>query len=65
MDNFSKEFAEKLAERISDNLILLDNAEILRRTNSILSKFEIEKVNRRKSFSIKDILNAPEEDLPF
>ena len=65
MDNFSKEFAEKIAERISDNLILLGNPEILRRTNSILTKFEIEKVSKRKSFSIKDIINAPEEDLPF
>ena len=64
-ENFSKEFAEKLAERISDNPILLDNAEILRRTNFVLNKFGIEKVSKRKTFSIKDIINAPEEDLPF
>jgi hypothetical protein len=65
MDNFSKEFAEKLAERISDNLILLNNSEILRRTNSILNRFGIERVSKSKSFSIKDIINAPLEDLPF
>jgi hypothetical protein len=65
IDNYSKELAEKLAERFSDNRILIDNNEMIRRTNSFLSKYRITKVSKTKSFSIKDIISGPDEDLPF
>jgi hypothetical protein len=64
-ENFSKENAERIASRISENPILMNNSEILTRVNIILGKFVIEKVSRKKSFSIKEIISMEPEDLPF
>jgi hypothetical protein len=64
-ENYSKESAEKLAERVVDNRIILDNNEIIRRVNTILNKFGIEKISKKRSISIKDIIAMEPEDLPF
>ena len=60
---YSKEFAEKLAERVKDNRIIINDPEILARVNKILAKFELQKVIKQKTFSIKEILET--DDLPF
>jgi hypothetical protein len=65
LDNYPKENAEKLAERIIDNRILMDNPEILNRVNLIMNKFGIEKIVKHKAFSIKDIILSENDDLPF
>jgi len=60
---YSKEFAEKLAERVKDNRVIIDDTEILNKVNKILAKFGLQKVIKPKEFSIKEILET--DDLPF
>jgi hypothetical protein len=60
---YSKEFAEKLAERVKDNRIIIDDPEILNRVNVLLSNYGLQKVMKPKGFSIKQILES--DDLPF
>lgn len=64
-ETFSKENADRLAGRISENHILMNNSEILTKVNIVLTKFGVEKVTKKKSFSIKDIISMEPEDLPF
>ncbi len=64
-ENFAKENAERIASRIGENPILMNNAEILTRVNIILIKFGIEKVTKKKALSIKDLISMEPEDLPF
>jgi len=64
-ESYSKESAEKIAARIIDNRILIDNHEIITRVNMILMKFGIEKVDKGKSFTIKGLISMEPEDLPF
>jgi hypothetical protein len=60
---YSKEFAEKLAERVKDNRIIIDDSEILIRVNKILTKFGLQRVIKPKAFTIKEVLEP--DDLPF
>ncbi len=65
VQNYSKEFAEKIAERVPDNKIIMDNSPIMARVNSLLHRFGLERVDKKKSVSIKDLLSFEPEDLPF